>query len=188
MNETKNTEHVLGFVEDHVGVMNALIEEVSLTQETILMFGKTIPTPRLTSWHGDAGREYTFSGRNFTPNEWTPTLTAIRDALEVREGIRFNSVLINYYRDGSDSVAFHADDEPELGPTQDDVRIASVSLGDERRFILKSNDDGTRREYNLGAGSLLIMRGDLQRTHKHAIPKTRRPVGPRLNLTFRVIR
>lgn len=180
------TRHVEGFIADHAATMARLLETLPLRQESIRIFGRTIPTPRLTSWHGSAG--YTFSGNTINAHPWTDELVAIRDRLSLLEGVEFNSVLVNYYRDGSDSVAFHADDEPELGPTDDDVRIASVSLGAPRRFVLKALEDGSRREWKLGAGALLVMGGTLQRTHVHAIPKTKRPVGPRMNLTFRVLR
>jgi alkylated DNA repair dioxygenase AlkB len=96
-------------------------------------------------------------------------------------------VLANLYRDGRDSVGFHADDEPELGPSRDDIAIASLSLGAERRFVLKHRRSGARHLFELGHGALLVMTGRTQHHYVHAVPKTERPVQPRLNLTFRVI-
>lgn len=177
-----NVTHTPGFIKDAAWIIEELLNELPLVQEHIRMYGRDIPTPRLTSWHGDAGRSYRFSGRTLEPAPWTPILATIRAGVEAETGATFNSVLANYYRDGSDSVAFHADDEPGLGPV-----IASVSLGDYRRFVVKANDGGERAEWSLGGGDLLVMSGDLQTTHKHSIPKTKKPVGPRLNLTFRTI-
>lgn len=178
---------VAGFVADHARVMTRLLEELPLRVEALTLFGRPVATPRLTSWHGDPDARYAYSGRAFDPAPWTPTLSELRDALHAATGTRFNSVLANHYRDGRDSMGAHADDERELGPTRDDVRIASISLGAPRRFVLRERAGGARREWSLGEGALLVMGGELQRTTRHAIPKTRRAVGPRLNLTFRVV-
>ena len=105
--------------------------------------------PRLTSWHGDPGCSYAYSGRLFHPAPWTPELAALRDRLIAAEGCAFNSVLVNHYRDGADSMGEHADDEPELGPSRDDVRIASISLGAPRRFVLRHRR--TRRVHAFAA-------------------------------------
>lgn len=173
------------FVPDHAATMETILAEVTLRQETTHVFGKTYDVPRLTAWIGDAGRLYSFGGKTFEPTPWTPTLEALRARVSAHEGVEFNSVLVNLYRDGSDSVAFHADDEPELGPSPDDIRIASISLGAARRFRVKG--PVISDAWNLGAGSLLVMGGTLQRDHVHSIPKTRKPVDPRVNLTFRVV-
>lgn len=176
------------FVEAHDARMQELLETLPLKQETIRMFGKDHLTPRRTSWHGDPGCRYRYSGRLFEPSPWTPALDALRDALTPRAGIRFNSVLANHYRDGADAMGEHADDEPELGPHRDDIRIASVSLGAPRRFVIKHRTTRQTHEWSLGGGSLLLMGGTLQRHWVHRVPRTKRPVGPRLNLTFRFIR
>lgn len=176
-------ELVEGFVADHTALMARLLETLPLEQANIKLFGRDVAMPRLTSWHGDEGRAYSFSGKAFTPHAWTAELATLRDRLP---GL-FNSVLANYYRNGRDSVSAHSDDEPELGPTKDNVLIASVSLGATRRFVLKNKTTGEVRTFELGAGSLLIMGGTTQTHWTHAVPKTSKPVGPRLNLTFRVI-
>ncbi len=175
------------FVEDHAAWMARLVDELPLRQESLVLFGRPVATPRLTSWHGDPGARYRYSGRTFEPSPWTPTLASLRDRLEARTGVAFNSALANLYRDGADSMGAHADDEPELGPRPDDKRIASISLGAPRRFVLRARDGSARREWSLGEGSLLVMGGRLQEGFVHHVPKTRRPVGPRLNLTFRVV-
>ena len=177
-----------GFVEDDAALMDELVRTLPLRAETLVLFGREVATPRLTSWHGDPGCSYAYSGRTFAPAPWTPPLSALRARLREACGVDFNSVLANYYRDGRDSMGAHADDEPELGPSPDDIRIASISLGARRRFLLKARAGGPSVGYALGEGSLFEMGGALQRTHTHRVPKTKRPVGPRLNLTFRVVR
>ncbi|TNF33216.1 MAG: alpha-ketoglutarate-dependent dioxygenase AlkB [Deltaproteobacteria bacterium] len=180
----------LGFVPDHEAVMAALVAELPLVQEPLTIAGKTYLTPRLTSWHGDPGCAYRYSGRVFEPSPWTPGLTALRDRLEATTGVRYHTVLANLYRGGDDAMGAHADNERELGPAApDDVLIASVSLGAERRFVLVRNKDRADRvELLLGGGSLLVMGGATQRDWRHHVPRTKRPVGPRLNLTFRLFR
>jgi alkylated DNA repair dioxygenase AlkB len=176
------------FVPDHLALMIRLAETLPLRQESIVLFGRAVPMPRLTSWHGDPGCAYAYSGRLFQPAPWTAELAAVRDALTAREGCAYNSVLVNYYRDGQDSMGEHADDEPELGPAKEDVRIASVSLGASRRFVLRHRKTREVLPFELGRGSVLVMGGTTQRHFRHHVPRTRVPVGPRMNLTFRVIR
>lgn len=180
-------EHRPAFVSDHAAVMDELVASLPLHTEEVVVFGRRHPTPRLVSWHGDPGCTYAYSGRTFAPNDWTPALRRLRDALCRETGVRFNSVLANYYRDGSDAMGRHADDERELGPAPHDVRIASVSLGARRRFVLEPRGAGEPLELALGEGDLLIMGGTTQRGFVHRVPRTARPVAPRLNLTFRVV-
>jgi alkylated DNA repair dioxygenase AlkB len=165
----------------------ALAAELPLRTDTFTMFGRTVRVPRLISWHGDPGCRYRYSGQTYEPAPWTPRLARIRALLSERTGIPWNAVLANYYRDGRDSVGWHSDDERELGPARDDVAIGSLSLGATRRFAMRHRESGERREFALAGGSLLVMRGTTQEHWRHALPKTAQPVGPRLNLTFRVI-
>jgi len=176
------------FVPDPVALMERLVASLPLQQETIVLFGRTVTMPRLTSWHGDPGCSYAYSGRLFHPAPWTADLLALRDRLAARESCGFNSVLVNYYRNGRDAMGEHADDEPELGPFADDIRIASVSLGTPRRFVLRHRRTRQVHAFQLGEGSVLVMGGTTQRHFRHHLPRTRAPIGPRLNLTFRVIR
>jgi alkylated DNA repair dioxygenase AlkB len=151
------------------------------------MFGKEVPQPRLTAWYGDPAAQYTYSGLTWEPRPWTPTLLDLRRRLEAATDARFNSVLLNYYRDGRDSMGWHADNEPELGAAP---AIASLSLGASRRFRLRPYRGGLTHpsfSLDLPTGSLLLMRGPTQQHWQHELPKTARPVGPRLNLTFRWI-
>jgi alkylated DNA repair dioxygenase AlkB len=163
-------------------VMARLVAETGWRAETVTVFGKRHLQPRLTAWHGDAA--YTYSGLTLTPLPFTPLLQQIRAGVESATGHRFNSVLLNYYRDGRDSMGMHSDDEPELGSTP---AIASLSLGATRTFILRHKRSRQTARIDLPDGSLLLMRGTLQQNWLHGINKTVRPIGPRLNLTFRYI-
>jgi len=176
-----------GFVRDHLALMTRLTDSLPLRQESIVLFGRTVNMPRLTSWHGDPGCSYAYSGRVFLPAPWTAELAVLRDRLAQSEGCAFNSVLVNHYRDGQDSMGEHADDEPELGPSADDIRIASLSLGAPRRFVLRHRRTRQVHTFQLGEGSVLVMGGTTQRHFRHHLPRTRAPVGPRMNLTFRMI-
>jgi alkylated DNA repair dioxygenase AlkB len=181
-----------GWLAEDAAWMERLLAELPLQQETITVFGREWPTPRLTSLHGDPHMRYTWSGRTFAPTPWTPGLAELRDRIAATTGVRYNAVMANHYRDGQDAMGAHADDEPELGPAAPhDVLIASLSLGARRRFVLKSKDSAQAvalPSFDLGGGDLFVMGGATQRDFKHAIPRTARPVGPRLNLTFRLMR
>lgn len=164
-----------------------LIRETPWRQDTIRFGGKPIPVPRLQAWYGDCRKLYGYSGLRFDPLPWTPLLSDIRERLMRELGLAFNSVLLNYYRDGLDSVAWHSDNEAELGP---DPLIASLSLGTPRRFELKHRvrRELPRRQMILADGSLLLMGHGLQRYWQHQIPKEPGLSGARLNLTFRLIK
>jgi alkylated DNA repair dioxygenase AlkB len=167
-------------------LLRALIDQVSWRSEDIVVWGRRYRQPRLVAWYGDRGRSYTYSGIRFEPLPWTEVLASIREHVEVATNTEFNSVLLNYYRDQHDSMGMHSDDERELGPQP---IIASVSLGNERTFVLKhrTRKDLKRVTLPLQSGSLLLMKGDTQRHWKHGIDKERRLCGPRINLTFRRI-
>jgi alkylated DNA repair dioxygenase AlkB len=151
----------------------------------IRMFGRVVDSPRLSCWIGDSGAGYRYSGAHFEPNPWPVALRPIRARLADELRIDFNSVLANLYRDGRDCMGWHSDDEPELGSRP---LIASLSLGGTRRFVLKHRKDpSTKLALELPPGSLLVMRGATQANYRHALPRTARPVGARINLTFRRI-
>ena len=166
--------------------MQHLIEKVPWRDEKIVMWGKTFFQPRRTAWYGDSGKSYTYSGIHLNPLSWTPLLLDIKSRVETVAGDKFNSVLLNYYRDNRDSMGLHSDDERELGKHP---IIASLSLGEERIFILKhkTRKDLKPKKLTLASGSLLLMKGETQRYWKHGIEKERHPCGPRVNLTFRRI-
>ncbi|XUP27609.1 alpha-ketoglutarate-dependent dioxygenase AlkB [Xanthomonas axonopodis pv. vasculorum] len=166
-------------------LMQALLAQAHWEVHRIRMFGRMVDSPRLSSWIGDAQASYRYSGTRFSPQPWLEVLQPVRMRLEEETGHRFNSVLINRYRSGSDAMGWHSDDEPELGAQP---LIASVSLGATRRFAFKHRHDAALKQtLELGHGDLLVMSGDTQRCYKHALPRTARPVGERINLTFRQI-
>jgi alkylated DNA repair dioxygenase AlkB len=177
------------FVPEHEVWLARLVAELPLGAETYRIAGRAVTAPRLVAWLGDPDSEYVYSGVRHAPAPWSPALRSMKEMIERESGLRFNSALANYYRDGNDGMGWHADAEPEVGPSPDDRWIASLSLGAPRRFVLRHRrrrDD--RRELALGRGALLIMRGTTQTHYRHAAPKTARDVGPRLNITFRYIR
>jgi alkylated DNA repair dioxygenase AlkB len=175
-------------VPDHQVVMERLVAELPLARERYRIIGRDVSSPRLVSWHGDPGTGYVYSGVMHEPTPWTPELAALRARVEAATDLVLNAVLVNLYRDGNDSMGWHADAEPEVGPSPDDRWIASVSLGARRRFVLRHRKRDVRHVLELGEGDVLVMRGTVQTHYRHALPKTRRPVGPRMNLTFRHVR
>ncbi|MGI0499714.1 alpha-ketoglutarate-dependent dioxygenase AlkB family protein [Limnospira platensis CENA597] len=163
-----------------------LYKSLNWRQEEIKIFGKIRPIPRLTAWYADAGKSYTYSGIKHHAQPWNPTLKSIKSQVEDIAEVTFNSVLINLYRDGKDSMSWHSDDEPELGKNP---IIASVSLGGTRRFSGKHKIHKNRKfNIDLTSGSLLLMKGETQHFWQHQIPKTSQVVEPRINLTFRMVK
>ncbi|RAQ39616.1 alpha-ketoglutarate-dependent dioxygenase AlkB [Arthrospira sp. O9.13F] len=163
-----------------------LYKSINWRQEQIKIFGKIRPIPRLTAWYADEGKSYTYSGIEHHAQPWNPTLKSIKSQVEDIAEVTFNSVLINLYRDGKDSMSWHSDDEPELGKNP---IIASVSLGGTRRFSGKHKISKDRKFHiDLTSGSLLLMKGETQHFWQHQIPKTSRVVEPRINLTFRMVK
>lgn len=161
-------------------LQGALMAGIAWRHEIATVMGRRVAIPRLTAWHGEAG--YVYSGIRMAPAPWNAPLLELKAVAEDLAGQPFNSVLLNLYRDGRDSVSWHADNEPGLGR---DPVIASLSLGAVRRFQMKHRRRDERIAIDLGHGSCLIMAGATQHHWLHQLPKTARPVGPRVNLTFR---
>jgi alkylated DNA repair dioxygenase AlkB len=170
--------------DEAAAALASLIGEVAWKQDTIGTPGGPKLLPRLTAWQGDRGAVYVYSGIRNEPLAWTPTVLQLKAATEAVTGTTFNSVLLNRYRSGEDSMGWHADREPELG---NEPVIASVSLGVARRFDLRHNESGTLRSFELTSGSLLVMRGHTQAHWRHRIPKAPGLRGERVNLTFRFV-
>lgn len=165
---------------------DSLLKNTPWQQDNIKVFGKIYAQPRLTALFGNNGKTYSYSNITMQPHAFTPTLEAIKMKIEEVAKITFTTCLLNLYRDGSDSNGWHADDEPELGVNP---VIASVSFGAERYFHLKHRKRNDLKEkILLTDGSLLIMKGATQHHWLHQIPKTKKLIGKRINLTFRVIR
>ncbi|WP_250657476.1 alpha-ketoglutarate-dependent dioxygenase AlkB family protein [Alkalimarinus coralli] len=162
-----------------------LSETLAWTQDEMKIAGKVIPIPRLQAWYGDDNSHYGYSGISLPPINWTEELRYIKQKIEAITQQPYNSVLANYYRDGNDSVSWHQDNEPELGHNP---VIASLSLGATRQFQLRhiARKHSTIK-LNLPHNALLLMSGETQKNWQHQIPKTKKAVGPRINLTFRLI-
>jgi alkylated DNA repair dioxygenase AlkB len=164
-------------------LLRRLIDVVPWRHDKIKFFGKEHPLPRLQQWYGDDGQVYVWSGIEMQPLPWIPELLEVRDAVQRATKREFNSVLLNFYRDGNDSVSWHADDEPGLGQSP---FIASLSVGAEREFVLRRNGNpNTKVSMVLPHGSLLVMAGETQGNWQHALPKRKRVTESRVNLTFR---
>ncbi len=162
-------------------LMERIDQQTDWTQREIIIFGKPVMQPRLMAWYGD--REYQYSGIRLSPIEWHPTLLNVKSIIEEQSGVKFNTALLNLYRNGEDSMGWHQDNEKSLGH---EPVIASLSLGAERKFKLKHIDDKNQIvNVQLKHGSLLIMAGLSQHKWKHCLPKTRQSVGTRINITFR---
>jgi alkylated DNA repair dioxygenase AlkB len=165
---------------------NLLKKEIKWRQDNIKIFGKIYPQPRLTALYANNNKSYSYSNIKMQPITFTPTLFDIKSKIEKRINLKFTSCLLNLYRNGQDSNGWHADNEKELGLNP---VIASLSLGAERVFHMKHrNDKKEKVKINLTNGSLLVMRGETQHYWLHQIPKTRKKVGERINLTFRIIK
>lgn len=154
------------------------------SQERIVLFGKQFLQPRLIRFEGDAGVEYTYSNKTYSAEPWSESSEEIRERLKLYTKTAFNSVLINLYRDGNDSMGLHADNESSLG---ENPTIASVSYGVSRIIKFKKNDGSKRVEVELKHCSLLVMSGAIQSNWKHEISKTKKVFDPRVNYTFRRI-
>lgn len=176
--------YIPGFVDESSAdtYFTRLLSDTPWEHRHIVMFGRQVLQPRLACWYGDLA--YTYSGIRLEPRPWTTTLDELRTRCTAESGSSFNSCLVNLYRDGRDSMGWHADDEPELGA---EPVIASLSLGEVRRFRMRHRESRTVVDVSLEHGSLLVMSGVMQHRWVHEIPKTTRPVGQRINLTFRQI-
>ncbi|GAB3912687.1 alpha-ketoglutarate-dependent dioxygenase AlkB family protein [Mucilaginibacter boryungensis] len=180
-------EYRAGFIDRGTSdrLLHTFITETPWKQTIQKMWEKEYLTPRLTAWYGDAGTDYSISGKISNPNPWTHELLMLKDRVEQVAGIRFNSVLLNYYRDGNDSVAWHSDRESVLGKNP---IIASVSFGQVRSFDIRNKADHSEHySVRLEHGSFLLMKAGLQENWEHRIAKSPKPMKARVNLTFRVV-
>jgi alkylated DNA repair dioxygenase AlkB len=164
----------------------SLTENIAWKQEPVKIMGQEIMQPRLTAWYGDQGKSYSYTGITMNPLPWTIDLLKIKEAVQKISGEVFNSALLNLYRDGSDSVGWHRDNEKSLGINP---VIGSVSFGVPRVFSLKHYKDKKLKEkILLTNGSFLLMKGETQHKWLHSIQKDPAVVRPRINITFRTIK
>ena len=165
-------------------LLKKLIANLPWESMMIKMFGKNTKIPRLQCWIGDEGCDYKYSGKKLNRQNWTKDLTMIRGRIFKQLKIDFNSVLVNYYRDGKDSMGWHSDDEKELGPSP---TIASISFGSERDLVFRNKISKENLSIPQAHGCLILIDGKTQKNWQHSIKKTRKVIGPRINLTFRNI-
>ncbi|WP_345955946.1 alpha-ketoglutarate-dependent dioxygenase AlkB [Mucilaginibacter sp. PAMB04168] len=167
-------------------LLKQFITQTPWKQQVRMMYTKEVITPRLTAWYGDPeAYDYQSLGKT-KPYSWTPELLLIKDVVEHIAGVTFNSVLLNYYRDGNDSVAWHSDKEEILGKNP---IIASVSFGQVRSFDIRNKDNHhAKYSVKLEHGSFLLMKAGLQENWEHRIAKSVKPMKPRINLTFRIVK
>ena len=171
---------------ERVGYFQSLSDGVAWRQDRITLFGRTVNSPRLTAWYGEAGVTYAYSGLRLVAGGWLPALLGIRERVGQAVGTSFNSVLLNLYRNEADSMGWHSDDERSLGANP---VVGSVSFGATRTFQLQHKRcKASRSVIELTDGSLLLMSGSTQRHWRHRVPKSNVPCGPRINLTFRTIK
>lgn len=160
-------------------IMQKLISETTFKQPMQKMYEKEIITPRLIAWYGDAGNKIS----DISP--WTTELLMIKSSVERIAAMEFNCVLLNYYRDGNDSVAWHSD---KGSSAERPITVASVSFGQVRSFDIRNKQDHSEKySIKLENGSFLLMKAGLQEGWEHRIAKSVRPMKARLNLTFRVV-
>jgi alkylated DNA repair dioxygenase AlkB len=166
-------------------LFKALTENIAWKQEPVIIMGKEIMQPRLTAWYGNADKSYSYTGITMKPHAWTPELLIIKERIEKIAAQQFTSALLNFYRDGKDSMGWHRDNEKELG---NNPVIGSVSFGTSRFFHLKHRQDKTlRQKIALTHGSFLLMKGSTQHNWYHSIPKELKVMESRINITFRTI-
>ena len=165
--------------------LKKFINETPWNQKSVLMYGKEVLTPRLTAWFGNPDVDYSIKGTGATPISWTPELLEIKSKIEEISGISFNSVLLNYYRDGNDSVSWHTDNDGIEGRNK---FVGSVSFGQERDFDIRSKNDHAKKfSILLEDGSYLLMKGNFQEHFQHRIAKSKTVMKERVNLTFRIM-
>lgn len=169
--------------EESNSLFKALANNIAWKQEPIKIMGKEIMQPRLTAWYGDNGKSYKYSGITMHPHAWSEDLLLIKNRVENVSGYTFTNVLLNFYRDGNDSMGWHKDNEKELGINP---AIGSVSFGTSRSFNFKhTQDKNLKAKILLTHGSFLLMAGSTQHFWYHSIPKAPKLTEPRINLTFR---
>ncbi len=163
----------------------SLLKNIKWQQDYITVYGKTHPQPRLTALYANNEKSYSYSNITMKPHPMNEELVFIKNEIEKISNTAFTTCLLNLYRNGQDSNGWHADNEKELGKNP---IIASVSLGTERWFHFKHKTNSTlKHKIILQNGSLLIMKGKTQEFWLHQIPKTKKTINPRINLTFRII-
>jgi len=171
--------------EESLLLFENLRSQINWKQENMKFYGKEVKVPRLTAWYGDELMKYKYSGIDMKLNPWTADLLKIKQRIENHTSLNFTSVLLNYYRDGNDSVGWHRDNEKVL---RVNPVIASLSFGATRKFKFRHiQDHKLVRSIDLTDGMLILMKGETQHYWEHSIPKSSALSKPRINLTFRTL-
>jgi alkylated DNA repair dioxygenase AlkB len=160
----------------------AIFDKIPWQQDEVIIFGKKIITARKIAWFSEDNLPYTYSNSTKNSSIFTPDLLAIKTKIELLSGEKYNACLLNLYHNGNEGMGWHADNEKEIAT---DSAIASVSFGEERKFVFKHKSTSETISLSLENGSLLIMKNETQRYWLHSLPKTTKINGPRINLTFR---
>jgi len=161
---------------------NELLNKIEWTNENLVMFGKEITTKRKVAFYADDLIEYTYSNKTKKGLAWTPLLIEIKQLVSSYTGSNYNACLLNLYHNGDEGMGWHSDDEKEIVPNSS---IASLSFGAERKFTLKHKATKETLSVLLEHGSLFEMLGSFQKNWLHSMPKSKKIVAPRINLTFR---
>ena len=190
----RNLLPVDGIVEYHGPILSQaeadhfferLLSDIAWRHDEAIIFGKRITTKRQVAWYADQPFSYTYSNTTKTAFMWSPMLLELKHFAETACGETFNSCLLNLYSNGSEGMAWHSDAEKDLVK---DGTIGSMSFGAERKFALKHKETKATVSQILEHGSLLAMKGTTQTHWLHSVPKTKKVMSPRINLTFRKIR
>ena len=161
---------------------NELLNKIEWTNEKLVMFGKEITTKRKVAFYGDSLMSYTYSNKTKQALTWTPLLMEIKQLATSHTGSNYNACLLNLYHDGEEGMGWHSDDEKEIIPNSS---IASLSFGAERKFAIKHKATKETHSILLESGSLFEMLGSFQKHWLHSMPKSKKIITPRINLTFR---
>jgi alkylated DNA repair dioxygenase AlkB len=172
-------------VEDTKKLFDLLNEEINWSNEELILFGRKIELTRKVAFCGDKGLSYTYSNRLKSAAEWPPVLESVKKIVSDYLEVSFNACLLNFYHNGMEGMGWHSDNEKEL---LEHATIASISLGDSRDFVFKHKNSKQKIRIHLDNGSLLVMRGTIQSHWLHTLPKTKKSVNPRINLTFRLMK
>ncbi|HYY85941.1 MAG TPA: alpha-ketoglutarate-dependent dioxygenase AlkB [Nitrososphaeraceae archaeon] len=163
---------------------HSLLQNIPWKNDEAVVFGKHIVTKRKTAWYGDSNYLYIYSNSAKQALPWTRELMNIRQIIENISNTKFNSCLLNLYHNGNEGLGWHSDDEKSI---QENSTIASVSFGAERRFSFKHKQSQKTISLLLEHGSLLLMKEGTQKNWLHSLPKSKKIIQPRINLTFRIM-
>lgn len=164
--------------------LDRLLNSIDWKNDEAIIFGRHIVTKRKVAWYADTGFEYTYSNKTKMALPWTKELLELKKLVDEKTGTAFNSCLLNLYHNGDEGMAWHSDDEKTLAI---DSPIASVSFGAERKFMFRHKQTKQTLSVMLENGSLLVMKGSTQTNWRHSLPKSKKIIQPRVNLTFRIM-